>query len=481
MRDARGFFGQLFLSFYFYLAAIPAFVLLFALVYSFYPHDFLVGTTDKGSFYEVAKKDLLNDLCLLDSKRYSLSISNETCIFNFVKPEFHSAGGNNTYGIKSIEISFKEAADKILRFRYSMNYSYHLENKTHDAGMIELNYEHFKTQRQVILFRAIPYISYPENYPLIEMPATFEVKTKLMGPYKGLSLLSMGLINMSSDHTSITNSDGWPWFSLTKNAVLKRSFEIFFEGKPIFKNWSDRFFLFAYYSGVTLMTIGYGDITPITVFSRTLAIVEAFFGVGFFGLLSASFFAFLVNLFSRPWKEFEAKLEDVENWTESRDPSSGIEILYYIPSPDFKILKGSESDDFDEPWTEIYPDSKAHSYDYSLKYKDTILYNFRFISCDGGRGITIMPQQKVMYSDQSLALKLPMHRYFFLIKNSFEDKLNRLVQKHENSSLVFQFNYFDSEKKAIKEIEKSFQSGSDHLTCFRLEKEGGDYELLNRI
>ncbi|WP_027964193.1 potassium channel family protein [Halalkalibacillus halophilus] len=40
---------------------------------------------------------------------------------------------------------------------------------------------------------------------------------------------------------------------------------------------SERFFQAIYFSGVTLMTIGYGDITPIGI-GRVLAMIEAFIG-----------------------------------------------------------------------------------------------------------------------------------------------------------------------------------------------------------
>ncbi|NIK11567.1 ion channel [Alkalibacillus sp. S2W] len=47
----------------------------------------------------------------------------------------------------------------------------------------------------------------------------------------------------------------------------------------------ERFFHAIYFSGVTLMTIGYGDITPVGI-GRAIALVEAFIGF----LLPAAFF-----------------------------------------------------------------------------------------------------------------------------------------------------------------------------------------------
>ncbi|MGW8229005.1 MAG: potassium channel family protein, partial [Gammaproteobacteria bacterium] len=44
-----------------------------------------------------------------------------------------------------------------------------------------------------------------------------------------------------------------------------------------------------YYSFVTLSTLGYGDITPITPIARTLAYIEALFGQFYIAILVASF------------------------------------------------------------------------------------------------------------------------------------------------------------------------------------------------
>ena len=44
-----------------------------------------------------------------------------------------------------------------------------------------------------------------------------------------------------------------------------------------------------YYSYVTLSTLGYGDITPVTPIARTLAYLEALFGQFYIAILVASF------------------------------------------------------------------------------------------------------------------------------------------------------------------------------------------------
>jgi len=50
-----------------------------------------------------------------------------------------------------------------------------------------------------------------------------------------------------------------------------------------------RFTDLLYYSYVTLSTLGYGDITPVTPIARTLAYLEALFGQFYIAILVASF------------------------------------------------------------------------------------------------------------------------------------------------------------------------------------------------
>ena len=57
-----------------------------------------------------------------------------------------------------------------------------------------------------------------------------------------------------------------------------------------------------YYSFVTLSTLGYGDITPVTPIARTLAYIEALFGQFYIAILVASFVGMHI---SRSSKESE--------------------------------------------------------------------------------------------------------------------------------------------------------------------------------
>jgi voltage-gated potassium channel len=49
----------------------------------------------------------------------------------------------------------------------------------------------------------------------------------------------------------------------------------------------DRYFFLVYFSLVTLATVGYGDITPATELTRSLAVVEAILGQFYIAVLIA--------------------------------------------------------------------------------------------------------------------------------------------------------------------------------------------------
>jgi hypothetical protein len=222
------------------------------------------------------------------------------------------------------------------------------------------------------------------------------------------------------------------------------------------------------------MTVGYGDITPITNFSRILTVFEAFLGVVCLGMFSASFFAYVVNVFSHPWKLLGSYMNELQSWTKSTN-ELGEEVIYYIPNPDFSIVPSNTSDTFSEPWSDDFPDPNATKSTFNVKYKNTVLYNFIFVFCDGGRGVSVLPDQKVEYDSPG---QHKMSRYFYLIKGSFKYKLNRLVQHHYHSELIFQINVFYSQEEAEKKIPVSFKNGLPKLTHFRWDGTG-THKLVN--
>ncbi len=60
-------------------------------------------------------------------------------------------------------------------------------------------------------------------------------------------------------------------------------------------NWYENFSAVAYYSFVTLTTLGYGDITPVAPLARFLAYMEAVAGVFYMAILVASLIGVAIN------------------------------------------------------------------------------------------------------------------------------------------------------------------------------------------
>lgn len=72
------------------------------------------------------------------------------------------------------------------------------------------------------------------------------------------------------------------------------------------------------------------------------------------------------------WKKFDKDFDDPD--------------FYYAPYPEYTIQKGErDEENFDEPWLNIFPDSRGRRYSVKLCYHTTVLRSFSFVSCDGGR------------------------------------------------------------------------------------------------
>ena len=59
--------------------------------------------------------------------------------------------------------------------------------------------------------------------------------------------------------------------------------------------WYDNFANVAYYSFVTLTTLGYGDISPVTPIARFMVYMEAVVGVFYMAILVASLIGVSIN------------------------------------------------------------------------------------------------------------------------------------------------------------------------------------------
>jgi voltage-gated potassium channel len=57
-----------------------------------------------------------------------------------------------------------------------------------------------------------------------------------------------------------------------------------------------------YYSFVTLTTVGYGDVTPISPTTRTFAWIEAITGQFYLAIIVAGLVSMLVAKTNQPWR-----------------------------------------------------------------------------------------------------------------------------------------------------------------------------------
>lgn len=83
----------------------------------------------------------------------------------------------------------------------------------------------------------------------------------------------------------------------------------------------------------------------------------------------------------------------------------------------FQIQSGDEGDEFNESWTEMYPDQNTRIYPVYLKIDNSIVKELDFISLDGGRISVPMPD-KTVEGDKV--------RYIWNI-NSLEVKLCKVI------------------------------------------------------
>jgi len=103
-------------------------------------------------------------------------------------------------------------------------------------------------------------------------------------------------------------------------------------GEHLFTNQPITFRLLLYHSGETFFTLGYGDITPATNFSRVLSVTEAGMGFAFLGVV-IGYLPTIYSAFSR--REIEISLLDAR----AGSPPSAAELLSRAASsPDQRTL-----------------------------------------------------------------------------------------------------------------------------------------------
>lgn len=92
-----------------------------------------------------------------------------------------------------------------------------------------------------------------------------------------------------------------------------------------------------------------------------------------------------------PLERAERLLDRPAEWVKVK----GDEYLYHRQFPEFTLMDGETiRENFAEPWTEMFPDKSAKSFEVLLCYLSTTLARFTFVACDGERYRIPLPTQQ---------------------------------------------------------------------------------------
>lgn len=97
--------------------------------------------------------------------------------------------------------------------------------------------------------------------------------------------------------------------------------------------------------------------------------------------------------------------------------------------PEFTIVDGEMmNESFVEPWTKLYPDPSARTFNVQLRYLATPLEHFTFVACDGERYRVPMPEPirigdeewKYVISTSSTAWKISkIYRQYYSLQDDY--------------------------------------------------------------
>lgn len=95
-------------------------------------------------------------------------------------------------------------------------------------------------------------------------------------------------------------------------------------------------------------------------------------------------------------KNFETFLENREGW-EKRTINHSV-VYFYTEDNSYQIVQGDEHvrewGSKIEPWMVNFPDASVFEYKVYLKHDETIISEYSFMSCDGGRYFIPLPKKR---------------------------------------------------------------------------------------
>ena len=275
---------------------VPLLVVVFGVIYSLNPDSFVINNTSNSVMEKEVIKQFMEELCKNSSAMESTVIKERSCNFKY-KANYHTTMGRRKiiHTTSSIHLQFMGYENGKIKISYLFNYSYHSAAKKRDSGIIELDTSFISDDDGEVFIRAIPYASYL-NKPILQIreqnPEHFG---KSENPNKILHLLTAGILNLETGGSATFGRD-WSYHEIISDSTYIKDLKKYYDnGVPSFKSLRERLSFFIYFSGISLLTVGFGDVSPASVGMQLLVVFEAVLGVLNFGLLSASFYQFLTK------------------------------------------------------------------------------------------------------------------------------------------------------------------------------------------
>ncbi|EAR98953.3 cyclic nucleotide-binding domain protein (macronuclear) [Tetrahymena thermophila SB210] len=218
-------------------------------------------------------------------------------------------------------------------------------------------------------------------------------------------------------------------------------------------NWYEQYINSVYFSFITMVTVGYGDITPVSLQEKVFVIFMVVYSCGFFGYIVSS----IGNIFTQRAQiqaNYKRQLVDMIQYMKTRNISQVIQqqvfqYLHYLEQMDYyNHQKGEEIVKKLSPYLQqqininsYYPFLKSSNY-FKLNFKDTILINasLKMKELTFGPGQIIFKQ-----NDQD-------NRLFYILKGEVQLSSNnhQICIKDENDNCFGINEFFTGECRNLE-------------------------------
>ncbi len=269
---------------------IPIF---FTCIYSKNSDQFVLANPQASRLKQTALKDFFLGICNPKTPKANVTIGEDFCNFSYPRPIKHQTGLNkNLYNISGIKINYHGYKDQKITLKYLIQYQYHRLSKNEDIGFLEFDLQFLNHENDKVFLRAIPFTGL-YNQPLKEITKiSFDIINPEKNVEKSLDFFVLGVFTFNQE----ASAGYWkevPIHSISKTGIFLKLKNFFTFGTPVFESEWDKRKYFLYFSGITFLTVGFGDMVPVTSTMQIFSVLEAALGIMMLGLLSASFFSLI--------------------------------------------------------------------------------------------------------------------------------------------------------------------------------------------